>query len=328
MKRVLCLAFATFISASFAPAVVHAQQYPSRAIRVVVPFPPGGGADAIARMFGERVGTALQQQLVVENRPGGNAVIGAEAVARSPADGYTLLFAIDAVMTINPHIYAKLPYDPDKDFAPVSLSSRYSMVITANPATAAAKRIDSFPGLIAYARNNPGKLNYGAGSVIAQLAGELIKTTTGTDMVYVPFKGSAPAVVALLSGDLDWLMSDFNAVLNQVKAGKLKAVAVTGASRSPVLPDAPTIKEAGYEKLEVSGWNAFYAPAGTPAAAIDRLNHELNAVIAQPQFAQRFREVTASDVAGSTPAQLTALQRSDSAKWRELIKSNNIVVAQ
>jgi tripartite-type tricarboxylate transporter receptor subunit TctC len=318
----ILVAAVALLAAGGAPA----QQYPSKPVRVIVPFPPGGGADAIARMFGERMAEGLQQQVLVENRPGGNAVIGAEAVARAPADGYTLLFAIDAIMTLNPHMSAKLPYDPEQDFAPVSLSSRYAMLITANPAS--RRQLSSFGSLVAYARANPGKLNYGAGSVVAQLASELIKSVTGTDMVYVPFKGSAPAVLALISGDIDWLMSDFNAVLGQVRGGKLKAVATTGGQRSSVLPDTPTIREAGFDRLEITGWNAFFAPAGTPPPVIERLNREINAVVAQPKFVQRFREITASEPAGSTPAELTELRRADLAKWGALIKANNITIVQ
>jgi tripartite-type tricarboxylate transporter receptor subunit TctC len=304
-----------------------AQAFPAKTIHVIVPFPPGGGVDTIARMFSERMADGLKQQVLVENRPGGNTLIGAEAVAKAAPDGHTLLFTLDSTMTLNPYMYAKLPYDPEKDFAPVSLAGRYAMLITVNAGTAGARKLDSFAGLIAYARANPGKLNYGAGSTIAQLAGELIKTVTGTNMVYIPFKGSAPAVVALLSGEIDWLMSDFNAVLGQVRGGKLKAAVTTAGRRSPVLPDVPSMREAGFEKLEVTGWNAFFAPGGTPPAIADRISREIGNAAQQPAFSQKLRELTANEAVGSTPAELAEARRTDLARWGAVIKASGVKIS-
>ena len=222
-------------------------------------------------------------------------------------------------MTLNQFMFSKLQYDSTRDFDPISVISVYAMLIATGPKLS----VKSLPELISYGKANPGKLSYGTGSTIAMLAGELLKSVTGTDMVNIPFKGSAPAIQALLGGMIDFAVTDYGAYLPQHGKGRLNALGSTGSGRSSSLPEVPTIKELGYPNYEVTGWTALYAPAGTPSPIIERLNMEVRKVTSQSEYVKRIQAVT-GDAADSSPAQLAAKIRADIAKWDALIKSTGI----
>ncbi len=318
LKRVAFLCCGA-LSIAFGSACAYAQPYPTKPIRIITPFAPGGGTDAIVRILGERLSQSLGQSIIVDNRPGAYTVVGAVAAAKSPPDGYTLFYSLDSTMTLNQFMFSKLPYDSTRDFDPISLISVYAMLIATGPKLS----VKSLPELISYGKANPGKLSYGTGSTIAMLAGELLKSVTGTDMVNIPFKGSAPAIQALLGGIIDFAVTDYGAYLPQHGKGRLNALGSTGSERSNSLPEVPTIKELGYPSYEVTGWSALYAPAGTPSPIIERLNLEVRRITSQSEYVKRIQAVTGG-AADSSPAQLAAKQRADIAKWDALIKSTGI----
>jgi len=295
---------------------IHAQDYPTKPIRMIVSVPPGGAVDTVARMMGQRMAESLKQAIIIENRPGGNSIIAAEAAARSVGDGYTLFMALDITMTMNPHLYPTLPYDPVKDFAPISLVNTNTLLVVANPRVP----FKSVAELVSYAKSNPGKVNYGAGTSLGQIAGALFKSSTGTDVVHVPFKAADPAVQALIRGDIDVVFGSFASSLNHVRQGRLIAIATTGTDRSKTLPNVPTMKEVGYPAIEVTGWTALYAPMGAPAPIIDRLNREVVRIIGTPEVADKMRAAISSEPASSTPSELAAMQKTDTAKWQTLVK--------
>ena len=303
----------------FASPVAHAQQYPSRPVRIVVPFPPGGSTDSVARLLAQKLGENFGQPVLVDNRPGGNLFIGAEAVAKAPPDGHTLLFTLDIVFTMNPFLFSKLPYDPEKDFTPVSLVTTQSMWFVANPKLPAR----TMPELVAYAKANPKKINYGSGAIVGQLTGELFRMLTGAEMTYVPFKGSAAALQALLAGDIDLAVADITPFSPHIASGKLRGLGQTGRKRFESMPAVPTMVEQGLKDFEVVGWFGLYAPAGTPADIVRRLNAEVNALIVQPATVQKFAELGAEPL-GGTPEALAAFLRSEQDKWGKVIRDLGI----
>ncbi len=307
--------FAFTVPASFA------QQYPTKPIRLLVPFAAGGGTDVMARLLGQKLSESMGQPVIIENRPGSDTIVAADILARSPPDGYTLDLTLDIAFTVNPHTYSKLPYDPVKDFAPISLVGTTALLMVANPKVP----VNNAKELVAYALANPGKLNYGSGAISAQLTIEMLKQTTGVNMVFIPYKGAAPTLQALLAGDIDLAIADFFSFLPSIKQGKIKAIAVTGPTRDPSLPDTPTMIESGYPNVELGNWWAVYAPAKTPQPIIDKLSREIARIVAMPDYAERIRGMAIVPVS-STPAELAARQRADSAKLGAVIKAAGIKV--
>lgn len=317
----------TFVIALMAlavfPVAVNAQNYPAKSIRFIVPFPPGGGNDTIARLVGQKLTAATGQQVLVDNRPGAGGAIGAEAAAKSPADGYTLFLAGVATHGINPNLRKKLPYDPLRDFDAVSQIAAAPLLVVVHPSLP----IRSVKELVALAKARPGQINYasnGAGGS-SHLAVELFSMMSGAKMTHIPYKGLSPALTELLSGEVQVMFSSAVAMLPQVKAGKLRAVAMTGARRSPAIPDIPTVAEAGVPGYETGSWYGIVVPAGTPKAAIDRLSREIIAIVRSPEITNRLNSEAVIPV-GSTPAEFTTHIKNELARWAKAIKQAGIAL--
>jgi tripartite-type tricarboxylate transporter receptor subunit TctC len=317
MKKIVLflLAFAIW------PTAASAQTYPAKPIRFIVPFTPGGGNDTIARLIGAKLTAATGQQVIIDNRPGAGGAIGAEAAAKSPADGYTIFLAGVATHGINPNLRKKLPYDPIKDFDAVSLIASAPLLVVVHPSLP----VKSVKQLVALAKAQPGKINYasnGAGGS-SHMAVELFKMMTGTDLVHIPYKGLSPALTELLSGEVQVMFSSAVAMLPQVKAGKLRAIAMTGGKRSPAIPDIPTVAEAGVPGYETGSWYGIVVPAGTPKPAIDRLSKEVIAIVHAPDISKRLTDEAIIPV-GSTPEEFAAHIRKELARWAKVIKQSGI----
>ncbi|MCD9120784.1 tripartite tricarboxylate transporter substrate binding protein [Cupriavidus sp. UGS-1] len=295
--------------------------YPERPIRWIVPFPAAGAMDNIARTLGEEMSQTLGQSIVVENRPGAGGNIGAELVARSPADGYTMLIVANG-MAVNPALYRKLSYDPIKDFAPVSLLAVVPNVLVANKAKTSAKTV---PEVIASAKSQPGKYTYasaGNGTSI-HLAGELFTSMAGVELLHVPYKGSGPAVTDLLGGQVDYMFDSITSAKPHIDAGKLTAIAVTTSKRSATLPNVPTVAEAGLPGYELSPWFAAFVPAGTPPAVVESLNRAMVEALRKPAVQKRLAAIGAEPI-GSTPAELKQHLAKETDKWGKLIRTRGI----
>jgi len=310
---------AAFAAAGVVASTAAAQSYPSRPLRIVIPLPAGSGTDFMARLIAARLQTGLQQAVTVDNRPGGNSIIAAEAVARAAPDGHTLLMAFTDAMALNPLLYPSLPYNPERDFAPVSHVAAQSFFIVAGPR--APQR--TLPELLAYARANPGKLSYATSSVMAMLAGEMIKLDSKVQMLHVPYRGGPPALTAVLSGDVDFSISLVVPYATYVKDGKLFGLATTGMKREVLLPNTPTVRELGYTSLEFSLWNGLFAPAGTPPAVVEALNAEMHKALADPALTERLL-ATGTYPSASTPEHLRALMREDAERWGRVIKAAGV----
>lgn len=308
------------------PALAQAQgsdasQWPDKPIKWVVPFPPGGAMDAIARTLGEVAGRELGQPFVIENKPGAGGNIGSDFVAKQPADGYTLMITSIGMAT-NGALYSKLSYDPLKDFEPVSLLAVVPNVLVAG---AKQKDIGSVKDLIAAAKKAPNRLSYasaGNGTSI-HLAGASFTAMTGVEMLHVPYRGSGPAVTDLLGGQVDFMFDSITSARPHIEAGKLRALAITTKTRSPSLPDVPTVEEAGVPGYEVSPWFATFMPAGTPAPIDEKLGKTLNAAMATPEVKTRLDAIGAQPV-GSTPEALRTHLVKETERWTQLIKSSGI----
>ena len=297
-------------------SVAAAQPYPSKPIRIVVAFPPGGSTDLAARALGQKLSEAFATPVVVENRPGASGNIGAEAVAKAPADGYTLLMAATSFAT-SPAFFPNLSWDPIRDFAPVSLVATVPIIVVINPAVPA----NNVRELIAYAKANPGKLNMASpgAATLTRLSGEMFRIAAGIDWVAVHYKGGPPAMNDMLSGQAQVMFANISDVLAQVKAGRLRALAVTTAKRSAVVPELPTLSESGLPGFDVSTWQAMLAPAGTPREIIARLNAEIGRIMALPEMKERFLSF-GTDAATSTPEQLGQFLRDEVAKIGKVVK--------
>jgi tripartite-type tricarboxylate transporter receptor subunit TctC len=294
-----------------------AQNYPSKPIRLVVPFPPGGTTDILARAAGERLTARLGQPVVIDNRPGAGGNIGADIVAKSAPDGYTLLMATVGTHAINASLYSKMPYDHIKDFAPVVLVAGVPNVLEVTPSLP----VNSVADLIKLAKEKPGQLNFassGNGTSI-HLSGELFKSMAGVDMTHVPYKGSALALVDLVGGQVQLMFDNLPSSLPQIKAGKLRAIAVTSAQRAPALPNVPTIAESGLPGFEASSWFGIVAPAGTPPAVINRINAEVNQWLHAPETTEKLLAQGAI-AAGGSPEQFAAHIRAETEKWAKVVK--------
>ena len=323
-RRIALLGACTLAAAGLLPAAAMAQpdaNWPSKPIKWVVPFPPGGAMDVIARTLGEKAGRTLGQPFVIENRPGAGGNIGADAVAKSPADGYTIMITSIGMAT-NKALYPRLSYDPVKDFAPISLLAIVPNVLVVNTAKTTDK---SVADVVAHAKRDPGKLTYasaGNGTSI-HLAGEVFASMAGLNLLHVPYKGSGPAVTDMLGGQVDLMFDSITSARPHIQAGKLRALGVTSAKRSATLPDVPTIAEAGVPGYEVSPWFAVFAPAGTPAAIVNKINAALIDAMKQPDTVAKFETIGAEPI-GTTPQQLATHLDKELARWGALIKERNI----
>lgn len=300
----------------------RAQSYPSKPVRLVVPYSPGGGADTTARLIAPKLQEALGETVVVENRPGAGGVIGDETVAKAAPDGHTLLIGAFA-HAVNPSLLPKMPFRTPEDFAPISLLVTVPELLVITPSHPAK----SVAELVAIAKAQPGKLFYASsGNGSAQhLAAELFKLRTGIDIGHVPYKGGGLAVADVAAGHVPFYFGNMSAALPQARANRVRALAVTSAERSPAAPDVPTIAEAGVKDCEISEWNALLAPAGTPAAVLTRLHAEVAKIMRLPDIKEKFADLGATAI-GSTPAELASFLRAEMAKWAEVVKAANIKI--
>lgn len=320
-RRELMFGAAGAASLAAAP-VLHAQPtYPSRPITWVVPWPAGGGADFVARTLADQLGRGLGQPVVVDNRPGASGIIGAQAVARASPDGYTVFQGDNGPLVFNPALFAKLPYDPVRDFAPITMIVRYPLVLVAANSVPASNAKELF----ALAKAQPGKLNYasiGIGNAF-HLAMELLKERTQTYIVQVPYRGAGPAIQGLLAGEVELSVVDTAAALPYIRTGKLKALGLLTAGRQAQLPEVPTMTEMGISGVEVYAWQAMMAPAATPAPAVKRLHDELVKVLGSAETKSKFADKGIEPVS-STPEQVAAYMREEAALWQPLIKARGI----
>ena len=315
MKRVLLLCF-SFAALGLAVSTVHSQSYPSKPIRLVVPYPPGGGTDIIARIVGQKLNENLGQQIIIDNRGGAGGTIGTDIVAKAARDGYTILMAPTS-HAINPSIYSKLPYDTDKEFAPITLAASATIVLAVHPSIP----VKSVKELIALAKSKPGQLNFGSAGngTVFHLAGEMFKQQAGIDIVHVPFKGGGPTVANLVAGQISAAFETMLALSAYIQSGKVRALAVTSAQRSSVMPELPTAAELGFRDIVAENWYGFYAPAGAPAEIIAKLNGEIVRVLRMPDVKERFQS-QGTEVVGSTPEQLADYLRNEMEKWSRAAK--------
>ncbi len=318
LRCVVRIGLGTCLALSCSSAL--AQDYPSRPIRVVVPFTPGTGMDIIARGVGPRLSERLGQPVVIDNRPGASGNLGAELVARATADGHTMMVSGNPLIT-SALLYRNVPFKPLADFAPISLAAWGTLMLVANPGT----KINSVADLIAQAKANPGKINYGSPGIGTphHMSMELFRDRTGANLLHVPYKGSAGAVTDVLGGQINVMFIPIHVGMQYVKAGRLKALAVGSAKRHPSAPELPTLQELGIKGAEVDMWYGFLAPKGTPAAVVGKLDGELRAILALPEVKASF-SAQGMDAASSTPAEFSALMRREDALWAGIIKKNNI----
>lgn len=315
-----CLALLACGASAQAPSRSSAASYPSRPVQIVVPFTPGTGMDILARIVGQKLSERWGQPVIVDNRPGASGNIGTDLVVKAAPDGYTLLLTANTlVMTVS--LYSNVPYDPIKDLAPIEKMAVGTMAITLNPAVPA----HSLREFVAYAKANPGKLAYGSPGVGTpqHLATELLKSQAGIDMLHVPYKGSAGAITGLMTGDIAMMSNALHAVLPQVRAGKINAIAVGGSKRSRLAPDIPTFAESGYPDLDVDFWYGLLAPTGTPKDIIAKLNEDVAQVLNAPEMRETLQAQGLEPVTG-TPEQFAELIRTDLARWAKVIKAAGI----
>ena len=315
----LVMAIFTGLALAGLSTVAPAADYPTKPIRLVVPFPPGGTTDILARAVAQKLSQTWNEQVIVDNRPGAGGNIGADLVAKAPPDGYTLVMGTVGTHAINPNLYARMPYDHVKDFAPVILVAGVPNVLVVNPSLP----VRSVRELIDYAKANPGKLNFassGNGTSI-HLSGELFKTMAGVQMTHVPYKGSAPALADLMGGQVQLMFDNLPSSLGLIKAGKLRPLAVTSTERAAALPDVPTIAESGLPGFEASSWFGVLAPAGTPHDVVAKLNRTIEAWLATPEAKEKLLAQGAIAVGGS-PEAFAKHIRSETAKWAKVVKAS------
>jgi tripartite-type tricarboxylate transporter receptor subunit TctC len=311
-RVVLALGF-VLIASGYA---AQAAEYPVRPIRLIVPFAPGGSNDIMARIVAQSLHQSMGQQVIVDNRPGASGIVGTEIAARSTPDGHTLLM-MSLTLTVNPSLYRKLPYDTLKDLVPVTLVASAPLMLVVHPSLP-VKTVKDF---IAYAKAHPGKLNFGSGGrgATPHLAGEMLQTMAGLRMTHVPYKGGGPALSDLVGGQIQLMLENIPSTNPFVKAGKLRALAVTGKTRSALLPDLPTLDEAGLKGYEIVGWNGLFFPAGTPNAIVQKVHAETVKMLAQPDVKERLAALGAEGV-GNSPAEFAAFVRAEIAKWARVVK--------
>jgi tripartite-type tricarboxylate transporter receptor subunit TctC len=302
-----------------AAAGVLGQAFPSKPIRIVVGFPPGGGNDIIARLVGAKMQENWGQPVVIDNKPGANSIIATEHVAKSAPDGYTLLVNATGGMSVNPVLYAKLPYDSLTDFVPISMVGSFPLVLVVNPSVPASSVVE----LIAYAKANPGKLNYSSGSTAFQVATEMFKQMTGTDIKHIPYKGSVQSISAVIAGDVQMTIVDTPPLVPQIKAGRVRALAVTSAKRAGAMSDLPTIAESGVPGYEMVLWIGVFAPAGTPQDVAAKLNGEVVRIVNLHDIHEKLAGLGVEPL-GNSSEQMAEWIRREIAKYGPVVKAGNI----
>lgn len=319
-RRTLLATTALWAATAISSAAL-AQAYPTKAIRVVVPFPPGGGTDIIAREVTQKVATSTGWTFVIDNKPGAGGNLGVDAVAKAPADGYTLVLGQTSNLAINPTLYAKLPYNPQKDLAPIGLVASAPLVIVV-PTQSAFKTLAD---LVAAAKAKPGEINFASpgNGTVAHLTGEQFQKTAGIKFQHVPYKGANQALTDVISGQVHLYVSSVPSVLQQIRTGKLRPLAVTSAKRVDDIPQTPTVGEAGYKGFDAVTWFGFLAPAGTPKDVLARLNAEFNKALQQPDLRKRLGDEGA-DPLGGTPEQFAELIRDDITRWGKTVKESGV----
>jgi tripartite-type tricarboxylate transporter receptor subunit TctC len=318
MRMILALA-AAGLAAIAAPAAGRAQSYPERGVRVIVPTAPGGSIDTTARLVGSRLAGLWGKPVVIENRPGAGMIIGTEAAARSAADGYTLLVAHDGTMAMNPVVHRNLAYQPQRDFAPLALLTTIPEALLVHE-TLAARSLEE---LIALARARPGRLNHATGGTATLLALELFKAMAGVDITSVPFRGGAPAVAAVMAGEIETIFADLATAGAGMQSGRLRTLAVTTRERVARLPEVPTIHESGVPGYDVATWIAAFAPAGTPDTIVAKIGADLRRALAAPEVKEKL-EASGMQVRGGSGEELRALLAADIARWDALVKEKTI----
>ena len=318
-RHALAIAAGTLALAVAGTASAQAPAYPAKAITFVVPFAAGSATDQLARALGQSVTTDIKQPVVVDNKAGASGMIAAQAVARAPADGYTVLITTNTTHAANEHLYKKLSYDPVKDFAPVTGLGKGGQVLVVN-ANAPYKSVAE---LLAFAKQNPGKLSFGSGSSSSRMAGEMLKQLAHVDILHVPYKSNPLAITDLLGGQIDMMITDMSTGVPQIKAGKLRALGYSTQKRSSQLPDVPTIAEAGVKGYDMGYWFAAYVPAGTPVPVVARLN-ELLAQATKSAAAKSFFSTAGSEAWITTPEELAKFQAAETQKWGKVIKAAGI----
>ncbi|MDP3159744.1 MAG: tripartite tricarboxylate transporter substrate binding protein [Reyranella sp.] len=318
-RAALLLALAAPLLA--APAV--ADDYPSRSIRLIVPYAPGGGADSVARIVAKRVSESIGQPIVIENRGGAGSIVGTDMVAKAAPDGYTLLLGQSGPISINPAVYKTLPYDPVKDFAPITMTTAYPYILVVN-SELPAKTLQEF---VALAKSKPGAMNYGSTGVGAanHLVAELFNSKAGLQMTHIPYRGTALAVGDLLGGQLSVVFGDPISVLPHIRSGKLRALAVTSLERSPVAPEVPTVAESGYPGFEALAWHGILAPAKTPPEIVKKLNAEIAKALADPET-NKLLTNQAMQTVGNTPEAFAAFIQKDIATWKAVAAAAKVTV--
>jgi len=311
------------LAATISPAFAQTPAYPAKPVRLIVPFPPGGSLDIAGRLIAQKLTEIWGQTVVVENKPGAGGNIGADYVAKSPPDGYTILLGALSTHAVNPSLYKSMPYDAVKDFAPITLIAITPNVLVVN----ASLPVNSAKEFIAYAKANPGKLNFGSGSngSAGHLAGELFKVETGSDAVHVPFKGGAPATQALMAGDTQFMFDNLANAMSQVKAGRIKALAVTTAQRSNLVPDLPTMAEAGLPGFDISTWYGLFAPAGTPAPIVAKWNADVTKILNSSDVKAKL-VADGADPSPNTPEQFSQFIARELAKYARIVKASGAKV--
>jgi tripartite-type tricarboxylate transporter receptor subunit TctC len=320
-RGALCGLLMAALALSLGSGAAHGQAYPTHAIRIVVPFSPGAGVtDMMARLIRPDLSARLGQQVEIDNRPGAAAIVATELVSKAPPDGYTLLMT-NVTLVVNPFLYTWLPYDAVADFTPVTMINSAPLMLVVHPGIAA----QSVQELIAEAKARPGLLVYGSGGVgsTPHLAGELFKSLAGIDVVHVPYKGGAPALADLVGKQLSFMIENVPGTMPYVRAGKLRALAITSAQRSPLAPDLPTMAEAGVPGYEVIGWNGLVAVKGTPLEIVARLHREIADILHGPVMSRKLAELGAEPV-GDTPEQFAGFLAAERARWGKIIQDNNI----
>jgi tripartite-type tricarboxylate transporter receptor subunit TctC len=310
---------ATMAVAFITSASALAQSFPDKPLTLVVPFAAGSATDQLARALAQAITLETKTAVVIDNKPGANAFIGAQAVAKAKPDGYTVLIATNTTHAANEHLYTKLPYDPVKDFEPLTLLGRGGQIMVVSPKLG----VDSVAEFVKLAKSRPGALSFGSGSSSSRIAGELFKQMAGVYIVPIPYRSNPPAITDLIGGQIDVMITDMATGLPQVKAGKLKALGVSTAQRSPLAPEVPTISEAGVKGYEMTYWFAAYAPAGTPGPVVQRLN-ELLVHAAKSSTAASFYQGTGTQITTTTPDGLRKVQADESVKWGKIIKAAGI----
>ena len=315
-NRIACAALALLAAV---PATLFAQGYPNRPIKYIVPFPPGGATDTLARAIGQKLSESLGQPVVIDNRPGAGGNIGVEAAVRSPADGYTIINVATATVAINPTLYRNLSFDASRDLAPVAFIAYVPNLLVVNPAIPA----NTLAELIAYLKANPGKVNFaspGSGNS-SHLAGEMLKQRTGVEITHVPYKGDAPAFTDLIGGQVQMMFAIAVTAVPHVKAGRLKGIAVAGLQRTPSMPDLPTMAEAGLPGFDAGAWFGISAPAGTPKEIVAKLNAEINKALLSQEVKDRLTPLAAAPLT-MTPDQFATLVKDEREKWGKLVRDS------